>query len=61
MFAPEAPPRCSGLDVRRYTREALQEELGGGFVLEEQRFEPHVTPGGVGQLYLYCRFRRSGG
>jgi SAM-dependent methyltransferase len=60
VFAPEAPPRCSGLDVRRYTREALQEELGGGFVLEEQRFEPHVTPGGVGQLYLYCRFRRSG-
>ena len=33
VFAPEAPPRCSGLEVRRYTPEALREEIGAGFVL----------------------------
>ncbi|HSV94334.1 MAG TPA: class I SAM-dependent methyltransferase [Desulfobacterales bacterium] len=58
VFAPEAPPRCSGLEVRRYTAEALREEVGEGFALTEQRTELHVTPGGVAQQYLYCRFRR---
>jgi hypothetical protein len=60
VFAPEGPPRCSGLEVRRYTAAALQQEVGEGFALAEQRSELHVTPGGVGQAYVYCRFRRSG-
>jgi SAM-dependent methyltransferase len=60
VFALEAPPRCSGLEVRRYTPEVLREEIGDGFVLLEQRRELHVTPGGVEQPYVYCRFRRSG-
>jgi SAM-dependent methyltransferase len=60
VFAPDAPPRCSGLEVRRYAPEGLQEEIGAGFVLLEQRRELHVTPGGVEQAYLCCRFRRSG-
>ena len=60
VFASEAPPRCSGLEVRRYTPEVLREEIGDGFVLLEQRRELHVTPGGVEQPYVYCRFRRSG-
>ena len=60
VFAPEAPPRCSGLEVRRYTLDALREEVGEGFVLAEHRFEAHATPGGVAQRYLYCCFRRSG-
>jgi SAM-dependent methyltransferase len=59
VFALDAPPRCSGLEVRRYTPEALAEEIGGGFELLEQRRELHVTPGGVEQPYLYCRFRRA--
>ena len=59
VFAPEAPPRCSGLEVRRYTAEALQAEIGGGFDLLEQRRERHVTPGGAEQAYLYCRFRQA--
>jgi SAM-dependent methyltransferase len=59
VFAPEAPPRCSGLEVRRYTPEGLRDEIGSGFVLLEQRSERHVTPGGVEQAYVYCRFRRA--
>ena len=60
VFAPEAPPLCSGLEVRRYTPEGLRDEIGSGFVFLEQRRELHVTPGGVEQSYVYCRFRRSG-
>jgi SAM-dependent methyltransferase len=57
-FAPEAPPKCSGLPVQRYTQDTLGETLGGEFELKRHHNELHVTPGGVQQLYLYCLFRR---
>jgi len=56
-FAPEAPPRCSGLPVQRYDLELLRETLGDEFALRRQQKEMHVTPGGVEQMYLYCEFR----
>lgn len=56
-FAPEAPPRCSGLPVQRYDLELLQETLGDAFELRRHQKEMHVTPGGVEQMYLYCEFR----
>jgi SAM-dependent methyltransferase len=58
-FAPEAPPKCSGLPVQRYSPERLQSTLGGKFELQRQHNELHVTPGGVEQMYLYCQFRRA--
>lgn len=57
-FAPEAPPRCSGLPVQRYSSQRLESTLGDNFELQRQHNELHVTPGGVEQMYLYCRFRR---
>ena len=56
-FAPEAPPKCSGLNVMRYSPEQLHRELGKDFVLHEHSKERHITPGGVKQMYLYCRFQ----
>ena len=56
-FAPEAPPKCSGLPVQRYDVEMLRETLGTDFELQQHRKELHVTPGGVEQMYLYCEFR----
>lgn len=58
-FAPEAPPKCSGLPVQRYDREDLENLLGTEFELERHQKEMHVTPGGVEQMYLYCQFRRT--
>jgi SAM-dependent methyltransferase len=58
VFAPEAPPRCSGLPVQRYDLDLIQETLGDNFLLQRHRKEMHVTPGGVEQMYLYCGFRR---
>ena len=58
-FAPEAPPKCSGLPVQRYGPEELQNALGGEFQLERHQSELHITPGGVEQMYLYCHFRRA--
>ncbi len=56
-FAPEAPPRCSGLPVQRYDLQLLCDTLGSELELRRHRKEMHVTPGGVEQMYLYCEFR----
>ena len=57
-FAPEAPPRCSGLPVRRYSKEQLVDELGVEFILVNHAKELHVTPSGVEQMYQFCQFRK---
>lgn len=57
-FAPEAPARCSGLPVQRYSEQQLVDELGPDFALVRHAREMHMTPGGVEQMYLYCQFRR---
>jgi SAM-dependent methyltransferase len=58
-FSPEAPPKCSGLPVRRYTAESLADELGPGLELVDHVDELHVTPGGVQQQFVYCLFGRA--
>ncbi len=55
-FALEAPPRCSGLPVQRYSLEQLKKTLGAQFELKCHRKELHITPGGVEQMYLHCHF-----
>lgn len=60
-FSPEAPPRCSGLPVQRYTEGELLEVLDAGFELQRSKKELHITPGGVEQMYLYCQLHRPAG
>ena len=57
-FSLRGPPRCSGLDVMRYSPESLLAELGPGLELVETRQEAHCTPAGAVQDFLYCRIRR---
>jgi len=58
-FAPEAPPKCSGLPVQRYSLETLENTLGVEYRLEQHCKQLHITPGGVEQIYLYCQFRKN--
>jgi len=55
-FSLDAPPKCSGLSVVRYSPETLQNELGKNFNPVETFLEEHVTPSGVPQNFIYCRF-----
>jgi SAM-dependent methyltransferase len=55
-FGLDAPPKCSGLPVVRYEPETLHNELGNNFNLAETFFEDHVTPSGVKQKFIFCRF-----
>ena len=57
-FAPDGPPRCSGLPVTRYSAEDLRRELGVAFELVETRTEQHATPMNVRQSFLYARFKK---
>jgi len=55
-FSLDAPPKCSGLSVVRYSPKTLQSELGDNFILAEALVEDHVTPSGVKQNFIFCRF-----
>ncbi|HWP90944.1 MAG TPA: class I SAM-dependent methyltransferase [Thermodesulfobacteriota bacterium] len=57
-FALDGPPRCSGLDVVRYSPDSLLEEFGNDFELIESAGEEHLTPSGVKQRFIYCYLRK---
>ena len=56
-FADDGPTRCSGLEVRRYSPEALHAEFGAPFRMMASEREEHLTPGGVRQAFIYCLCR----
>jgi SAM-dependent methyltransferase len=53
-FGPQGPTRCSGLDVVRYSADALHAEFGVEFKLLRHVDEAHRTPAGVEQQFVYC-------
>lgn len=58
-FAPDGPPKCSGLDVIRYDDRSILTELGAEFQLQQVRRETHLTPWQSEQRFIYFRFQRS--
>ncbi|MGI9040760.1 MAG: class I SAM-dependent methyltransferase [Gemmatimonadales bacterium] len=56
-FGPAGPTRCSGLDVVRYSPDAMHAEFGAGFRLLDSAWEEHHTPSGVTQAFVYCLCR----
>jgi len=56
-FADNGPTRCSGLEVKRYSPEALHAEFGAPFRLMTSEREEHITPGGALQMFTYCLCR----
>lgn len=57
-FAADGPEKCSGLDVVRYSTEALQEQFGEGFDLIENLHEAHPTPFNTTQQFIYCHWQK---
>lgn len=57
-FSLEGPPRCSGLDIVRYSPQTLHAELGKDFRLAEALEEEHQTPFNTTQKFIYCRFQK---
>ncbi len=59
-FGPDGPTRCSGLEVVRYSEDAMHAEFGAGFRLLDSVREEHRTPGGLAQAFVYCLCRVEG-
>lgn len=59
-FAEDGPERCSGLDVMRYSVEALAAQFSHEFALVANRREGHATPWGAVQQFNYCLLQKSG-
>ena len=57
-FAEDAPARCSGLPVVRYSTESLHSQFGPEFRMLSSEHEEHLTPRGSAQSFLYCLCRR---
>jgi SAM-dependent methyltransferase len=53
-FAEDGPTRCSGLEVARYSAEALHAAFGSDFTLLQRRREVHHTPWGAPQAFTYA-------
>ncbi len=53
-FGPDGPLQCSGLDVVRYSPDALHAEFGAPFQLLRHETEIHHTPAGKEQEFVYC-------
>lgn len=59
-FALEGPPKCSGLEVARYSASTLADTLGAGFELLHSAERTHVTPSNREQRFTYALFRKRG-
>ena len=57
-FGINGPPKCSGLDVMRYSPNTLQSELGKRFTMLESFMENHETPFQTKQEFTCCLFRK---
>jgi hypothetical protein len=60
-FAADGPPRCSGLDVRRYDAACLAAEFTPHFQMVNQMRHEHITPQGKTQAFTFVTLRRAGG
>ncbi len=56
-FAEDGPLKCSGLEVARYSPDALHAEFGADFRVIESHREEHHTPAGAVQRFTYCLCR----
>lgn len=59
-FSENGPTKCSGLEIKQYTEQALEEELKDGFEKIRCVTEDHITPFNTTQNFLFCSFKRQG-
>lgn len=57
-FSLEGAAKCSGLDVFRYSKEMLADQLGDNFKLIEHFDYTYTMPSGDPRLYIYTLFQR---
>lgn len=56
-FSHNGPTKCSGLEIRQYNEDELQEQLSRGFTKLKCFTEDHQTPFSTKQNFLFCSFK----
>lgn len=57
-FSENGPKKCSGLEIKQYSEQALQSQLNNGFEKIKCITEDHRTPFDTLQNFLFCSFKR---
>ncbi|MBT3880091.1 MAG: class I SAM-dependent methyltransferase [Candidatus Scalindua sp.] len=57
-FAINGPPKCSDLEIKRYSPEKIKTEFGDSFELVNSAREVHITPWNKEQKFIYCYFKK---
>ena len=58
-FSEKGPTKCSGLEIKQYTEESLENQLQKSFNKIRCITEDHITPFNTKQNFLFCSFRKS--
>jgi SAM-dependent methyltransferase len=58
-FSTNGPLKCSGLEIKQYSEQSLEEQLSPVFKKVKCLTEDHQTPFGTSQNFLFCSFKRS--
>jgi 2-polyprenyl-3-methyl-5-hydroxy-6-metoxy-1,4-benzoquinol methylase len=58
-FSEKGPTKCSGLEIKQYSEETLQDQLKEGFKKIKCLTENHRTPFNTLQNFLFCSFKRN--
>jgi len=56
-FSHDGPKKCSGLEIKQYNEEELQQQLLKGFTKIRCITEDHTTPFETKQNFLFCSFK----
>ena len=57
-FSDNGPEKCSGLLIKQYSEQDLQQTLAGNFKKIECLTEDHVTPFNTMQNFTFCSFEK---
>lgn len=57
-FSETGPKKCSGLEIKQYSRASLAAEIEDGFEVVRCINKDHTTPQNTTQNFLYCMFRK---
>lgn len=58
-FSEDGPTKCSGLEVKQYSKIALEKAFKNGFQKLNCIAENHITPFNTSQNFTFCSFKKT--